>query len=119
VRGRVWQLRAYVFFLNGFVFDLTSILSYFKALPGLSARGREGDAAYRLLVATGLPPGLVARDRGVDAASQLATDPGTRLGRSKYVVKNFLLKPKALALMRIRVRIRGCGSVKRRSAGLA
>jgi hypothetical protein len=76
----------YCFFLS-----LTQFLflSYFKALPGLSARGREGDAAYRLLVAPGLPPGLVARGRGVDAASQLATDPGTRLGQSKYVVKDF------------------------------
>jgi hypothetical protein len=52
----------------------------------------RGDAAHRLLIATGLPPGLAARGRESDAAHQLPTVPGSRLGHGKYVVNSWKTK---------------------------
>jgi hypothetical protein len=49
----------------------------------------RGDAAHRLLIATGLPPGPAARGGESDAAHQLPTAPGLRLGHGKYVVNSW------------------------------
>jgi hypothetical protein len=80
-------VRTIIFLKCFLVFDL---ILYFYFILGYTWAVRtrtRGDAAHRLLVDTGLPPGLAARGRGSDAAHQLATDPGSRLGHGKYVVK--------------------------------